>query len=174
MAPRSEWHAEDSSVWLVIVGPVLSEECAADLKVAIRGGMETCCQTSRQDELGRGLAVDGVAYHPAVERDVLLAAMIESCALLNSSTSEGMCNSLLEGMACGTPVVARAVPGNLEVIEIDPLEPDKPTDPENHCVLLAAGQSSQITLSGIRKSDSFDREAKPPVKTALPTIHHRS
>lgn len=116
---------------------MLTEECAADLHSAITGGGETSSQKSRLDDLEGGLAVDGVAYHPAVERDVLLAAMVESRALLNSSTSEGMCNSLLEGMACGTPVVARAVPGNLEVIKIDSLWPDNPTNPENRCVALA-------------------------------------
>lgn len=68
-------------MWLVIVGPVLSDECAADLYAAISGCEGT--SESRREGFVRGMAVGGVAYHPAVERRVLLSAMIASQGLLN-------------------------------------------------------------------------------------------
>ena len=36
--------------------------------------------------------------------------------VLNTSTSEGMCNSLLEAMLVNTPVLARANPGNAALL----------------------------------------------------------
>ena len=36
---------------------------------------------------------------------------VQARVVLNTSTSEGMCNSLLEAMLVGTPVLARANPG---------------------------------------------------------------
>ena len=36
--------------------------------------------------------------------------------VLNTSESEGQCNSLLEAMLAGTPVVARANPGNTSLL----------------------------------------------------------
>jgi len=99
------WHAEDARVWLLVIGPILDNDCASRLFSAIGGGGGE-----------QGAAHEGVAYHPPVPRDRLLALLCSSAAVLNSSLSEGMSNTLLEAMACGAPVVARACPGNLELV----------------------------------------------------------
>ena len=41
---------------------------------------------------------------------------VQARVVLNTSTSEGMCNSLLEAMLVGTPVLARANPGNAALL----------------------------------------------------------
>ena len=42
--------------------------------------------------------------------------MAEANAVLNTSKDEGMCNSLLEAMALGTPVIARVNRGNAALV----------------------------------------------------------
>lgn len=110
-------------MWLVIVGPVLDVECAVELHHCITQGRPDADPHDASHL--RPLAVNGVAYMPPVAHSVLIAAAQRACAMLNSSKSEGMSNTLLEAMACGTPVVARAVPGNLDV---SPTSPRHPTD----------------------------------------------
>ena len=57
-----------------------------------------------------------VRYVGALPRAQLHLAMAESAAVLNSSSSEGMCNSLLEAMLLRVPVVARANSGNSSLL----------------------------------------------------------
>merc|ERR1711959_708815 len=55
-------------------------------------------------------------YCGALPRTELHAAMLAADAVLNTSISEGMCNSLLEAMLLGTPVIARNNLGNAALI----------------------------------------------------------
>ena len=59
-----------------------------------------------------------IQYMPPLESKAILQLMSSGklCALLNSSNSEGMASSILEGMAVGLPVIARNIPGNSSVI----------------------------------------------------------
>lgn len=57
-----------------------------------------------------------VAYCGPLPQEELHCAMASARAVLNTSTSEGMCNSLLEAMLLGSPVVARANSGNAALI----------------------------------------------------------
>jgi glycosyltransferase involved in cell wall biosynthesis len=105
---------------LCIVGPSLDAECESQVCAAIRatvqsdparhGGVSGCCQ------LDEGVMGAGVMYHRAVPHEELVHLMKHSFALVNSSLSEGMCGSLLEALALSVPVLARAAPGNLELI----------------------------------------------------------
>jgi hypothetical protein len=57
-----------------------------------------------------------VFYHPPVPRATLLRWMAEADALLNSSISEGQSNAILEALAIGCPVAARANSGNAALL----------------------------------------------------------
>jgi hypothetical protein len=87
------WHALHPSVHLVVVGAVIEREYAEG----------AIAQLSDRP---------GVHYLSAISRAELVAAMREADVVLNSSLSEGMCGTVLEAMAVGTPVVARRNAGN--------------------------------------------------------------
>jgi glycosyltransferase involved in cell wall biosynthesis len=93
----SVWHALAPNVHLVIVGAVIEQDYA---EVAL---------AEMSDR-------PGIHYVSALSRPELLAAMAEADVVLNSSLSEGMCGTVLEAMALGTPVVARRNAGNESVV----------------------------------------------------------
>jgi len=97
------WHAREPRLCLRIVGPELDSAYAAQVRAALQ-------------ELG---SPRGVAYVGALPQHELHAAMRQARLVLNTSTSEGMCNSLLEAMLVGTPVLARANPGNAALLGHD-------------------------------------------------------
>ena len=57
-----------------------------------------------------------VRYVGALPRAQLHEAMRMAVMVLNTSESEGQCNSLLEAMLAGTPIVARANLGNTSLL----------------------------------------------------------
>ncbi|MEU9148860.1 glycosyltransferase [Streptomyces sp. NPDC048349] len=87
-----EWQREDPRVHLVIAG------------VSYDGFDEIVRR--------RCLRHSGVHYAGALNRRDLHAAMREATAVLNTSISECSPNAVLEAMHLGTPVIARAIPGN--------------------------------------------------------------
>ena len=90
----NSWHAaEGGSVFLVLIGPALEESVAAGVEAA-------------------AAALPGVRCHAAVPHADLLAAMEQADVVINTSRSEGECNTLLEAMSVGTAVVARRNLGN--------------------------------------------------------------
>jgi glycosyltransferase involved in cell wall biosynthesis len=93
----SVWHALSPNVHLVVVGAVIEPDYA---EVALAE------MTDRA----------GIHYVSPLSRPELLAAMAEADVVLNSSLSEGMCGTVLEAMALGTPVVARRNAGNESVV----------------------------------------------------------
>ena len=58
-----------------------------------------------------------MTYVGALPRAALHDAMRAADVVLNTSRTEGMCNSILEAMLVGTPVVARSNAGNQMLIE---------------------------------------------------------
>jgi glycosyltransferase involved in cell wall biosynthesis len=58
----------------------------------------------------------GAAYAGTLSRGQLLRAMGTADALVNSSISEGMCNSILEAMRVGCPVIVRGNKGNRSIV----------------------------------------------------------
>lgn len=94
----ADWHKEDRSVHLIIVGPELDSEFASQVKTEV--------------ERLPGVAV----IQPLLPCD-LHAAMQNSFAIVNSSLSEGMASAILESMHLGVPVLARNIPGNSAVIQ---------------------------------------------------------
>ena len=97
----AQWHRAEPRVCLRIVGPVLDESYA----VAVTKALTSLGASSR-----------AVRYCGALPRAQLHAAMAHAKVVLNTSESEGMCNSLLEAMLVGTPVLARANKGNAALI----------------------------------------------------------
>jgi murein DD-endopeptidase MepM/ murein hydrolase activator NlpD len=91
---------------LLVVGPELDAGVAARVRTAAGAGAGAALHG------GRG----GVFVHPPVPRPQLLAWLEQADAALNTSRSEGQCVSLLEAMAVGTPVAARAVEGNRALV----------------------------------------------------------
>jgi glycosyltransferase involved in cell wall biosynthesis len=57
-----------------------------------------------------------ISWHPWCDRATLRNHFRSSHCLLNPSLYEGMPNVVLEGMACGLPVIASRVIGNEEVV----------------------------------------------------------
>ncbi|KAJ8285842.1 hypothetical protein GJAV_G00031560 [Gymnothorax javanicus] len=94
----SEWHAEDPSVFLIIIGPKIDPVFTAEVEVNL--------------ERTRGVFL-------AVERNQedLHSALKMCFALVNSSVSEGMSAAILEAMHLGVPVVARDIPGNAAIVQ---------------------------------------------------------
>ena len=95
---------------LLIVGPPLEPSVCAAVRACAGVGTE-----------GSGAAAPfggmcGVFLHPPVSNATLLAWVSQADAALNTSHSEGQCAAVLEAMAAGTPVVARACKGNAAVV----------------------------------------------------------
>lgn len=99
LAPSiAEWHKEDHRIHLIIVGPELDTEFAKEVKSEIQ-------------------RLPGVVLIPPLPACDLHAAIQDSFAVINSSTSEGMASAVLESMKLGVPVLARDIPGNAAVIK---------------------------------------------------------
>jgi glycosyltransferase involved in cell wall biosynthesis len=82
---------------LHIVGPVDER---------FRDGWTDLCRRIQADGLPVG--VEGVTAHP-------LRHMRRSSLMLLTSNQEGLPGAVLESLACGTPVVASALPGVMEI-----------------------------------------------------------
>ena len=100
----SQWHASDPRICLRIVGPVLDAKYAQTVEATL-AALAAAPATAR-----------AVRYVGALPRAQLHEAMRMAAVVLNTSESEGQCNSLLEAMLAGTPVVARANPGNTSLL----------------------------------------------------------
>ena len=70
----------------------------------------------------------------------LAAALRGADVLLNASRAEGISNAILEGMACGLPILASDIPSNREVVEagVNGLLFRDPADLAEQAVRLAA------------------------------------
>ncbi len=100
----AQWHSREPCICLRIVGPVLDGAYAEDVAAAL-GALTAAPATAR-----------AVRYVGSMPRRQLHEAMGLAAMVLNTSESEGMCNSLLEAMLAGTPVLARANQGNAALI----------------------------------------------------------
>ncbi|XP_033618369.1 glycosyltransferase 1 domain-containing protein 1 [Fukomys damarensis] len=93
----SEWHQEESSVYMVIVGPEVDPVFTREVRARVQ----------------RALGVRLLGEMPQGD----LHAALKSCsALVNSSLSEGMSAAILEAMDLEVPVLARNIPGNAAVV----------------------------------------------------------
>uniref|UniRef100_A0A803T3J5 Glycosyl transferase family 1 domain-containing protein n=1 Tax=Anolis carolinensis TaxID=28377 RepID=A0A803T3J5_ANOCA len=88
----AEWHREDPSVQLIIIGPAVS---------------------FFPSFISRA---DGVHLLKEIPQEDLHAAVKKCFAVVNSSISEGMSAALLEAMDLNVPVLARNIPGNAAII----------------------------------------------------------
>ena len=91
------WHHADRRIHLALVGAALDPDHAEEV-------------------LGRVRGRPGLHYLPPIPRPHMQQAMREADLVLNSSTSEGMCGTLLEAMQQGTPVIARRNEGNSTLV----------------------------------------------------------
>lgn len=82
---------------LLFVGPILERDYGRRFRAALR-------------------KVEGTAFRRAVAPDAMPGLYAAADAVVNSSISEGMSNSLLEAMATGVPVLARSNEGNCAVV----------------------------------------------------------
>jgi len=99
----SKWHKEKrKNSLLLIIGTTYVEYKEFSEKVL--GNVNNC---------------EGIFYHEAVEMPLLFSLILKSVAVLNSSLSEGLSNSLLESFQLGIPVIARDIVGNRNLIEND-------------------------------------------------------
>ncbi|KAL1515995.1 hypothetical protein AB1Y20_002608 [Prymnesium parvum] len=95
-----EWHQRDPTVCVRLVGPRLDETYAAAV----------------EDALAAQQRPRAVVYCGPLGQAELHEAMRLARAVLNTSVSEGMCNSILEAFLLETPVVARCNSGNATLI----------------------------------------------------------
>ncbi|MGH9804470.1 MAG: glycosyltransferase [Candidatus Acidiferrales bacterium] len=93
----SRLRARQPGARLLFVGPILERGYGRRFRVALR-------------------RIQGAAYRPAVAPRAMPGLYAAADAVVNSSISEGMSNSLLEAMADGVPVLARANAGNRAVV----------------------------------------------------------
>ncbi|XP_075391236.1 glycosyltransferase 1 domain-containing protein 1 [Tenrec ecaudatus] len=94
----SEWHREEPSVYLVIVGPEVDPVFTKDVK----------------DRVQRSPGVRLAGEMPQAD----LHAVVKNCfAVVNSSVSEGMSAAILEAMDLEVLVMARNIPGNAAVVK---------------------------------------------------------
>ena len=96
-AAVSAWHRSFPAVRLVIVGPVLDEAYCNDVRHSLKD-------------------LSGVYLVPSLSAPQLYAAIQSSCAVINTSISEGQCGVILEAMALGIAVIAREIPQNAALI----------------------------------------------------------
>ncbi|KAK6483470.1 glycosyltransferase 1 domain-containing protein 1-like [Huso huso] len=92
----SEWHVEDPSVYLIIIGPEIDPLFTKEVELNVKRARGFLAPERPQEELH--------------------AAMRRSFALVNSSLSEGMSAAVLEAMHLGVPVLARNIPGNAALV----------------------------------------------------------
>lgn len=85
---------------LVIVGPSLDQAVYSEIKAWVQETTDS-----------------SVVYHSEVPHTSIMQAIQDADVLINSSESEGMSGAILEAMAIGTPVIARAIEGNLRLIK---------------------------------------------------------
>merc|ERR1719427_75481 len=110
-----------------------------------------------------------IQYMPPLDSEAILLLMKSGkfYALLNSSISEGMASSVLEGMAVGLPVVARNIPGNSSVIkhEVNGLLFNTPEEFIDNACKLISNKNFRTKIIGnaintIREFHSPDKEAE--------------
>ncbi|NXU47559.1 GL1D1 protein, partial [Turnix velox] len=94
----SEWHRQNSSVHLGIIGPAVDPVFASEIKEKVK-------------------RAPGVHLLQEMPQHDLHAAMKRCFAVVNSSISEGMSAAILEAMDLGIPVLARNIPGNATIIK---------------------------------------------------------
>uniref|UniRef100_F7EQB1 Glycosyltransferase 1 domain containing 1 n=1 Tax=Callithrix jacchus TaxID=9483 RepID=F7EQB1_CALJA len=93
----SEWHQDEPSVYLVIVGPEVDPVFTREVKAKVK----------------RAAGVRLIGEMPQGD----LHAAVKNCfAVVNSSVSEGMSAAILEAMDLEVPVLARNIPGNAAVV----------------------------------------------------------
>jgi glycosyltransferase involved in cell wall biosynthesis len=111
----SEWHTQDKSVYLLLVGPVLDTSyvnghpafcpCITNPDTTSHDGGAVAHNIQSKTLLSSGST--GVRYLPPISRSEFLSVMSEMDVVLNTSESEGMCGAILEAMMLEVPVVAR-------------------------------------------------------------------
>ncbi|NWI39643.1 GL1D1 protein, partial [Picathartes gymnocephalus] len=94
----SDWHRKDPSVHLGIIGPAVDPLFTSEVKEKVK-------------------RAPGVHLLQELPQEELHAAVRRSCALVNSSISEGMSAAILEAMDLEIPVLARNIPGNAAIIK---------------------------------------------------------
>jgi len=147
----AEWHRRGSGVVLRIVGPQLDPEYTGSVQRAL-------------DALQ---PVRAVAWCGALPQRELHLAMRAAQAVLNTSQSEGMCNSILEAFAIGTPVLARRNEGNAALVadgETGMLI-DTPVELVDRVRLLLGDRGLRMKLAAnaqqlIAREHSAEREAQ--------------
>jgi len=93
----SRLHARHPKTRLLFVGPILERGYGRRFRAALR-------------------AARGATHRAALSPRQMPGLYAAADAVVNSSVSEGMSNSLLEAMAAGVPVLARANQGNCAVV----------------------------------------------------------
>lgn len=123
----SRWRAKPPAARLLFVGPMLERGHGRRFRSMLR-------------------RTAGAAYRPAVAPRAMPGLYAAADAVVNSSLSEGMSNSLLEAMAAGVPVLARANAGNRAVVS------------NGRTGLLFTGESGFLRQASLLLSDARLRQ----------------
>jgi glycosyltransferase involved in cell wall biosynthesis len=128
---------------MIVVGPEQDPEYAAELK-----------QLAASEK--------GVRVLPSLSAERMGAAYMDADVVLNTSFSEGLSPTILEAGILGRPVVASAVPGNVDLIRHreNGLLYESEEEMAKCVVALARNRSSAGAL-GVRLREDFKRRFRP-------------
>ncbi|XP_077776972.1 glycosyltransferase 1 domain-containing protein 1 isoform X3 [Podarcis muralis] len=100
----AEWHREEPSTHLIIIGPAVSFPVFF---------VDPLFAEEVKEKIKRA---DGVHLLQEISQEDLHALVKKCFAVVNSSISEGMSATILEAMDLNVPVMARNIPGNAAII----------------------------------------------------------
>lgn len=91
-------------------------------------------------------SIPGVTTHDTIPPQSVAAWLRSIDVLCIPSITESVCYAAIEGMACGIPIVARAVDGLIETVGMVGMLREKDSDLIAACEQLAANKSLRTTL----------------------------
>ena len=123
------------------------------------------CEQHYEEELKRLHEQGSIVYHGVVD-DIAEIHKFCSCTVLPTYYPEGLCNVLLESLACGRPIITTDRAGCREVVEdgvngfvVKQQDSDDLIEKIEHFISMSREEQKQLGLNGRNKIErEFDRK----------------